>query len=520
MATSRSKFSRSLIAIVVLIAGLWTYNILAHQHDVAKVKKANRTKAVADRDPRPGLITYGLDLKGGLSVVLEPAPGQNFNKTSLQTALEIIRNRVDSLGVAEPDISLQGDNILVQLPGIKDPKRAIDLIGTTAKLEFRPVLGTLSPTAKPPAGVAVPDCAQRSTYPVNPDPTKQIVLCAQTTDTNGNVAPPETWSKLALGPVAVEGTEVKSATASLPSGSTTATAVAWQVDLSLTGTGAKQFQAITAKLACNASGADTRQLAIVLDEVIQSHPQMGDNVVCNQGISGGTAQITGNFTEKEAKDLALVLKYGALPVTLTFSTTTTVSPTLGREALHSGLLAGAIGLGIVFLYVLIFYRALGLIVWLGLATHATLTLGVVVLLGRTAGFALSLAGIAGLIVSLGIATDSFIVYFERIKDEVHQGKTVRASVDRAWTSAWRTIVAADLVTALAAVVLYFLAVGSVRGFALTLGLSTALDLFVSRLFMHPAVWILAQTRRFNESRTLGMGSVAGVGELATAGGAR
>jgi preprotein translocase subunit SecD len=323
-----------------------------------------------------------------------------------------------------------------------------------------------------------------------------------------------------LGPVALQGTDISGASAVLPSGTTAVSTAGWEVSLNLSSSGAKKFQAITAKLACNQSGSDTRQLAIVLDEVVVSHPQMGDNVQCNVGISGGTAQITGNFTEKEAKDLALVLKYGALPVELVPSTITTVSPTLGREALHSGLIAGAIGLGIVFLYVLLFYRGLGLDVWLGLAVHATLTLGVIVLLGRTAGFALSLAGIAGLIVSLGIATDSFIVYFERIKDEVHQGKTVRASVDRAWTSAWRTIVAADLVTALAAVVLYFLAVGSVRGFALTLGLSTALDLFVSRLYMHPSVWLLAQTRRFNESKTLGMGSVAGVGELVQAAGAR
>jgi preprotein translocase subunit SecD len=172
----------------------------------------------------------------------------------------------------------------------------------------------------------------------------------------------------------------------------------------------------------------------------------------------------------------------------------------------------------VFLYVLIFYRGLGLIIWFGIACHGALTLAVIIILGETAGFALSLAGIAGLIVSLGIATDSFIVYFERIKDEVHQGRTVRASVDRAWTSAWRTILAADLVTGLAAVVLYFLAVGSVRGFALTLGLSTALDLFVSRLFMHPAVWLLAQTKRFNESKSMGVRSGAGFGDVAPAGG--
>jgi preprotein translocase subunit SecD len=517
--TVRNKYYRSLIYIAVLIAGLWGWNVYAHSRDVRKVHKVNRTRAPELREPRPGFLTYGLDLRGGLSVALEPKAGQSVSHGSLQTALEIIRNRVDALGVAEPDISLQGNNILIQLPGVKDPAQALTLIGTTAKLEFRPVLAAVPPGATPPAGVAVPDCALRSTYP--PDvPDQPIVLCAQITDQKGNVLPPSTWTKLVLGPVALQGTDVSGANAVLPSGTTAVSTAGWEITLSLTGDGAKKFQATTAKLACNAAGADTRQLAIVLDEVVQSHPQVGSDVVCNTGITGSTASITGNFTEKEAKDLALVLKYGALPVELVPSTITTVSPTLGREALHSGLVAGAIGLGIVFLYVLLFYRGLGLVVWLGLAVHATLTLGVIVFLGRTAGFALSLAGIAGLIVSLGIATDSFIVYFERIKDEVHQGKTVRASVDRAWTSAWRTIVAADLVTALAAVVLYFLAVGSVRGFALTLGLSTALDLFVSRLFMHPSVWLLAQTRRFNESKTLGMSSVAGVGELVPATGGR
>jgi len=519
MATVKKKYHRSLILIAVLIAGLWGWNVYAHSRDVAKVHKVNRTRTPDLREPRPGFLTYGLDLRGGLSVVLEPKAGQNATHGALQTALEIIRNRVDALGVAEPDISLQGNNILIQLPGVRDPAQALTLIGKTAKLEFRPVLATVPPGATPPAGVTVPDCALRATYPAD-EPTKPIVLCAQSTDPKGNVAPPSTWSKLVLGPVALQGTDVSAANAVLPSGTSNVSTAGWEVNLTLTGSGAKKFQATTAKLACNQDGSDTRQLAIVLDEVVQSHPQVGSDVPCNTGIVGSTASITGNFNEKEAKDLALVLKYGALPVELVPSTITTVSPTLGREALHSGLIAGAIGLGIVFLYVLLFYRGLGVVVWLGLSVHATLTLGVIVFLGRTAGFALSLAGIAGLIVSLGIATDSFIVYFERIKDEVHQGKTVRASVDRAWTSAWRTIVAADLVTALAAVVLYFLAVGSVRGFALTLGLSTALDLFVSRLYMHPSVWLLAQTRRFNESKTLGMGSVAGVGELVAAQGAR
>jgi len=282
----------------------------------------------------------------------------------------------------------------------------------------------------------------------------------------------------------------------------------------LTGDGAKKFQQITAKLACNASGDPKRQLAIVLDRVTESHPQMGDTVACNTGITGNTAQITGNFTETEAKDLELILRYGALPVAFEPSTTTTISPTLGKDSLHGGLISGAVGLAIVFLYVLLFYRGLGFLVWVGIGMHAAFTLGVVVILGHTAGFSLTLAGIAGLIVSLGIATDSFIVYFERIKDEVHGGRTVRASVDRAWSSAWRTIVAADLVTALAAFVLYVLAVGSVRGFALMLGLATGLDLFVSYLFMHPSVWLLAQTRVFNSSKTFGIGRVVGDAGLA------
>ena len=519
-ATVRTKYTRALVLIALLIGGLWGYNIYAHTRDIAKVHKYNRTHPPESRQEHPGLLTYGLDLRGGLSVALEPKPGQpSAGHGALTTSLEIIRNRVDALGVAEPDISLQGSNILIQLPGVKDPARALQVIGTTARLAFRPVIAAVPAGAKLPPGVVDVDCTQRATYP-NDDATtqaNQIILCAQGMDLKGNITPASTWTKLLMGPVALQGTDVSSANAALPPGTTTVSAGSWEVNLNLTSSGSKKFQQITAKLACNPSGSDNRQLAIVLDQIVVSHPQMGDNVQCNTGITGSSAQISGNFSEKEAKDLALVLKYGALPVDLRPSTITTVSPTLGREALHSGLLAGAIGLGIVFLYVLIFYRALGLIVWIGLAVHASLTLAVIVFLGRTAGFALSLAGIAGLIVSLGIATDSFIVYFERIKDEVHQGKTVRASVDRAWTSAWRTIVAADLVTALAAVVLYFLAVGSVRGFALTLGLSTALDLFVSRLFMHPAVWLLAQTRRFNESKTLGMGSVAGVGELVTAG---
>ncbi|MGH2784612.1 MAG: protein translocase subunit SecD, partial [Actinomycetota bacterium] len=397
---------------------------------------------------------------------------------------------------------------------IKEQSKAIQIIGTTAQLRFRPVLAELSPGSADYVVATPPDCAAPETF-LEDDPAKEIVQCVRQRDAAGKDTPPATWPKAQLGPAVMSGSDVSDASAVLPSSTTS---VLWQVDLDLTSDGGKKFEDITGKLACNPSGDPKRRLAIVLDRIVESSPQAGEDVQCNQGISGGKAQITGSFTESQAKDLALVLRYGALPVSFEPSTTTTVSPTLGREALHGGLIAALIGLAVVFIYVAFFYRFLGILIWVGILFHGAITFGIVIILGKTAGFALTLAGIAGLIVSFGIAADSFIVYFERLKDEVQGGRTVRASVDRAWQSAWKTIVAADLVTALAAFVLYLLAVGSVRGFALMLGLSTALDLFVSYLFMHPAVWLLAQTKIFNESKTLGIGRVVGQAPAVAGGG--
>lgn len=463
MAPAR-KYLWGLLALFLAVGGLWGGSL------------------AAGLEPR-----LGLDLQGGISVVLSPTEGANVE--ALEKAVDIIRNRVDALGVAEPEIARQGNDILVQLPGIKEQKRALQLIGTTAKLRFRPVLGQISPGSAEYAGTKPGDCGKSTTFPKD-DPAREVVLCAKEVSPEGQELPPESWPKLALGPAALEGEDVSDARATLdPQG-----VQGWFVELDLSGDGAKKFKTITGTLACRRGQGVQDQLAIVLDRVVESHPQMGEGVNCNDGIGGGTAQITGNFSEAEAKDLALVLRYGALPVTLEAISTTSVSPTLGRDSLRGGLLAGAIGLAIVFSYVVLFYRVLGFVIWAGLLMHGLLTLGVIILLGETAGFALTLAGIAGLIVSLGIATDSFIVYFERIKDEAREGRPVRAAVDRGWTSARRTIVAADIVTALAAVILYLLAVGAVRGFALMLGLSTALDLFISYLFMHPLVWFLAKTR--------------------------
>jgi len=480
MATSaRRKFRTSLLVMFLLVAAIWG------------------GITIAGLTPK-----LGLDLQGGISVVLT-AKGKP-STAAIDKAVDIIRQRVDALGVAEADISRQGSNILIQIPGVKDPSKAIKLIGTTAQLRFRPVLQIFSPGTPAYTSATPPDCNDSTTWPED-DPKKEVIYCARGKDVSGNDQPANQWQKLDLGPEALSGSGVTGATAQPPSGASGA----WTVELSLSSDGAKKFSQITGDLACHPTMDPKRQLAIVLDRVVESHPEMATSIQCHQGISGGKATITGQFTEGDANDLELILRYGALPVAFEASTITTVSPTLGKDSLRGGLTAGAVGLAIVFTYVLLFYRGLGLLVWVGIGMHAAFTIGVVIILGKTAGFALSLAGIAGLIVSLGIATDSFIVYFERIKDEVHGGKTVRASVDRAWRSAWRTIVNADIVTALAAFVLYLLAVGSVRGFALMLGLATGLDLFVSYLFMHPSVWLLAQTRIFNSSKTFGIGRVVG-----------
>jgi preprotein translocase subunit SecD len=242
--------------------------------------------------------------------------------------------------------------------------------------------------------------------------------------------------------------------------------------------------------------------------------------VVGDPISGGRGEITGDFTEAEVRDLAVVLQTGSLPVELEQSEVQTVSATLGQESLRQGILAGVVGLILLCLYLAFYYRLLGVVTWLGMAIWGLFSLTLVALLGRAVGYSLTLAGVAGVIVSLGIAADSYIVFYERLKDEVRKGKTPRAAVAPAFASAWRTILAANTVTIVAAVILYLLAIGSVRGFAFTLGLATMLDLFVVWFFKRPTVFLIARNRRLSELR--GMGLRSGVAQEATpvAGGSR
>ncbi|SCX50702.1 preprotein translocase subunit SecD [Klenkia marina] len=298
-------------------------------------------------------------------------------------------------------------------------------------------------------------------------------------------------AKYLLGPAVIEGTDVTSASAG-----TMQQTGEWIVTVDFNSSASSTWAAYTAQAAAARSA-----VAIVLDGRVVSAPTV------QSAITGGSTQITGSFTQTDAETLANQLEYGALPLTFTQATAQTITTEVGAEQLRAGLIAGAIGVALVFLYALLYYRALGLVMIASLVLSAVVVYASLVLLGREIGFTLSLAGIAGFIVSIGITADSFVVYFERLKDEIREGRTLRSAVPRAWVRARRTILSADAVSFLAAAILYVLAIGDVKGFAFTLGLSTVLDLIVVFLFTHPLMAVLSRFRSFGSSRFSGLGRV-------------
>jgi len=297
--------------------------------------------------------------------------------------------------------------------------------------------------------------------------------------------------KYLLGPSVIDGKHVSKALATessvngVPDGQ-------WEVDLSFDATGAKQFSDETTTLFQQAqSQQGTGQFAVTLDGIVQSAP------VVQAAITNGQATINGQvFTQSTAKQLATTLSYGALPLTFTQSQVSIVSPTLGGSELEGGLIAGAIGLALVFLYVILYYRGLSIAAISSLVVAAALTYALACLFGPLIGFTLSLEGVAGLIVAIGITADSFVVFFERLRDELREGRSLRSAVRQGWIRARRTIVSSDMVTLLAAVVLYELTVGSVQGFAFTLGMSTVIDLLVVFMFTMPMITLFSRTRFF------------------------
>jgi preprotein translocase subunit SecD len=444
----------------------------------------------------------GLDLKGGSSVTFEPSsPNRSaVTKDQLDTTIDIIRNRVNSKGVAESEVSLEGNNILVAIPSVRDPDDVIKAVQTTAQIQFRPVLAEV--TASDPqykqAPYAAVDCGKPDTWKDDPN-NASTVLCVQE---SGQTAPTANASKLLMGKVALGGTDIASAHAEPQISNNIATG-GWETALSFSGKGGSKFEKLTGDAACNGQNDPKREIAITLDKAVINHPPVDQSIQCHQGITGGSAVITGQ-TEKEAKDLAPLISAGALPLNLKQLTRNTVSATLGADSLRSGLVAGVIGLAAVYLYVLLFYRGLGLVVWVGLGIAAALNVGMVIIMGKTIGFTLTLAGIAGLIVAVGISADSYVVFFERLKDEVREGKTLRSSVERGWARSFHTLVSANTVSFLAAALLYWRAIGAVRGFAFTLGLATLIDFFTVWMFGLPAVSLLTRTRLFREGRFVGI----------------
>jgi preprotein translocase subunit SecD len=338
------------------------------------------------------------------------------------------------------------------------------------------------------------DCTKRQ----NPtegldDPANYIIACD-----------PEVGYKYILGPAEVQGAQISSASATVDPQSNE-----WKVLLDFSRKGGDAWLKLTAKAAkqpdvpqCTPP-AGCNAVAIVLDGVVQSAPRITDP----NGIAGGRAEITGNFTQKRANTLANVLKFGALPLKLEKADVSSVSATLGSDQLRGGLIAGAIGLFLVILYSLLYYRALGLVTIASLLLSGVLLYAVTTLLGHSSlGYTLSLAGIAGFIVAVGITADSFVVFFERLRDEVREGKRLRSAVERAWPRARRTIISADAVSLLAAVVLYAVSIGDVRGFAFTLGMSTLSDLFIVFFFTKPLLSLLARSNAFDrEAGWTGLG---------------
>lgn len=504
-------------------------------------------------------ISLGLDLQGGVSVTQEPVG--DYNSESLDVAVDRIRERVDSLGVAEPEIIRQGDAIVVNLPGVDNQDEAIRLVQVTGQVLLRPVLAAspIDPTATVPPVSATPDTGVPVSTTAAPGPSRSIPNATTPPDSaaptetslpdpaatdapSASDAPADSTADTSLAPLpdgvgseladvaaqpvsddpndpagtvivpSIDGSEIFQlgpafATGEVFNSDATADIIqgGWGVRVTLKGgaDGEALWNVGASQCFSGSSSCPTRRMAIVLDGVVQSAPTV------NQPSFSGGVDITGSFRESEAKDLARVLKSGALPVRLEVQAVQTVSPTLGDDSLQATLVAGAIGIALVLLFMILYYRLLALLVVAGLLISGGILWNVITLLSATSGLALSLSGAAGIIVSVGITVDSYVVFFEKLKDELKSGRSLKNSAERGFRAAWKTIVAADIVSLLAAFTLWYLTVGSVRGFAFFLGLATLTDLVVAWFFTRPAVLLLARREGFGSRGAFGIKTADG-----------
>jgi preprotein translocase subunit SecD len=512
-------------------------------------------------DTKPQL---GLDLQGGASVTLQPVG--DADTESLEVVTDILRNRIDSLGVAEPEIIRQGQTVVVNLPGIKDQDRAIELVGRTGKVLFRPVVGealaddvaagattttvpgestttvagstttvagatttvagattsaapttvagattTAAPatTSSPATSTTTAAATGATTTTLAPEVAAQVTPREQDTPESSVVLPGRDGTVLySMGPAFALGEDaISTAEATVLNGQ-------WVVDLELKegASGLDAWNTWAGKCFNRDADCPTGGMAIVLDGTVIAAPVPQDPFFSNTSVqvSGGGS----GFAKDEAKDLARILKYGGVPVQLEPQAAQTVSATLGKDSLRAGLIAGFVGVVLVLILMILYYRSLAILVVLGLILTGCLLWTTISILSKTSGLSLTLAGVTGIIVSIGVTVDSYVVFLERLKDDVRSGKSLRASTPRSFKSAWRTILAADIVSLIGAGVLWYLSVGSVRGFAFFLGLSTILDLIVTWFFVRPAALLVSQARVYRGADVLGVHT----GEALLAGG--
>ena len=441
----------------------------------------------------------GLDLKGGVEVVLVPEDDPDrpvaITQGDLDVAVEIIRDRIDGLGVAEPDVTRQGGRVVVQLPGISDQQRAIDIVGQTAELRFRPVCSVLD--TEPELGTIFTELPEPvlderglAPCPIGIDYSNLATSTPAEDEIDRFVVLPhrDGTGRYLLGPSTLTGAGLSGADRGFTN--------EYVVEFNLKGgeEGADKFDDLAA--ACNqlTEYCPTALIAIVVDGAVESAP------VVNEARFGGSGYISGNFSEQEAEDLALVLRYGALPIEFqdptdpqSDSTSRAVSATIGGDSLRAGVIAGSVGLALVFLFMVSMYRLLGVVAMLSLGVSATLLWVIVAWLGETQDLALTLAGVTGLIVSIGVSLDSNVVYFEHLKEDVATGRALRSSLSLSFPAAFRTIFRANFASLIAAVILYWLSAGSVRGFALMLGLASVLDLVATYFFLRPCAELMARS---------------------------
>jgi preprotein translocase subunit SecD len=439
----RRRLWTSLIGVVLIVIVTLVYNV------------------ATDNTP-----ILGLDLQGGVSVIL--APVEPASEADLLIIRDLIRDELERRGIAEPDVRVQGQTIVVDLPGVRDQSDALSAVDVSGVVELRPV-------------VSFSDCAALDDSATDETPSTP-------TATGAELLPNRDGSALCVGPVQGTGEVFSKGSAQLTADQ------GWGVAVDLRSDGQATWNALANECynttpTCPSTQPGLRgQIAIVLDDVVQSAPQV------NQPNFAGSVAISGDFSREEAEDLVSVLNRGAFPVQVEAQEARTVSASAGSDSLNAAIIAGLVGMLLVVMLLLAYYRWLGLVIVGGLIVWAGMVFSMASFVSGWTNYALSLAGVTGIIVAIGVTVDSYVVFFERIKDELRNGRTIKNAAPRSFGMTWRTIWSADVVSLMGAAILFMLSVGSVRGFALYLGLTTICDLLVCYFFTRPAVLLLAQSK--------------------------